>query len=43
MEALDEYEIMVHRVTQTKGIMLLTDQEILEMTDMAKDARVELF
>ena len=43
LEALDEYEIMVHRVTQTKGIMLLTDQEILEMTDMAKDARVELF
>jgi len=43
LEALDNYEIIVHRVTQTKGIMLLTDQEILEMADMAKDARVELF
>ncbi len=43
LDALDKYEIMVHRVTQTKGIMLLTDQEILEMTDMAKDARLELF
>jgi hypothetical protein len=43
LDALDEYEIMVHRVTQTKGIMLLTDQEIEEMADMAKDARIELF
>lgn len=43
LDALDKYEIMVHRVTQTKGIMLLTDQEIEEMTDMAKDARIELF
>lgn len=43
LDARDKYEIIVHRVTQTKGIMLLTDQEILEMTDMAKDARVELF
>ena len=43
LEALDQYEVRVHRVTQTKGIMLLTDQEILEMTDMARDARIELF
>lgn len=43
LEALDKYEITVHRVTQTKGIMLLTDQEILEMTDMAKNAKLELF
>jgi hypothetical protein len=43
LDALDKYEITVHRVTQTKGIMLLTDQEILEMEDMARDARIELF
>ena len=43
LEALDKYEIMVHRVTQTKGIMLLTDEEILEMIEMAKDAKLELF
>jgi hypothetical protein len=43
LDALEEYEIMVHRVTQTKGIMLLTDQEILKMVSMAKDAQVELF
>ncbi|NYB51495.1 MAG: peptidase [Methanobacteriaceae archaeon] len=43
LDALDKYGIMVHRVTQTKGIMLLTDQEILEMAEMAKDAQIELF
>ncbi|BDZ69528.1 hypothetical protein J2743_001262 [Methanobacterium petrolearium] len=43
LDALDEYELSVHRVTQTKGIMLLTDPEILEMASMAKDAQVELF
>ncbi|HII84762.1 MAG TPA: peptidase [Methanobacterium subterraneum] len=43
LEAIDEYEVMVHRVTQTKGIMLLTDQEILNMADLAQDAQMELF
>ena len=43
LDALKEYEISVHRVTQTKGIMLLTDQEILKMTKLAKNAQVELF
>lgn len=43
LEALDKYEVMVHRVTQTKGIMLLTDREILEMADLARNARMELF
>ena len=33
----------VHRVTQTKGIMLLTDHEIMEMADMARNAKIELF
>ena len=28
LEALDEYGIQIHRVTQTKGIMFLTDDEI---------------
>ena len=26
VDATDEYDVKVHRVTQTKGIMLLTDQ-----------------
>lgn len=43
IDATDKYGVEVHRVTQTKGIMLLTDSEILEMIDIAKDAKVELF
>ncbi len=43
IDATDKYGVEVHRVTQTKGIMLLTDSEILEMADIAKDAKIELF
>jgi hypothetical protein len=43
IEALDHYEVQIHRVTQTKGIMLLTDSEILEMVEMARNAGLELF
>lgn len=43
IDATDKYCVEVHRVTQTKGIMLLTDSEILEMMDIAKDAKIELF
>lgn len=42
LEALDEYEISIHRVTQTKGIMLLTDEEISEMVDLAQQWGVDL-
>ena len=28
-------EITIHRITQTKGIMLLTDEEITEMVDLS--------
>lgn len=35
--------LVIHRVTQTKGIMLLTDEEIAEMVDLAKDYGCELF
>ena len=35
--------LTLHRVTQTKGIMLLTDSEINEMVDLAKKHEVELF
>lgn len=43
IDATDKYGVEVHRVTQTKGIMLLTDSEILEMIDIAKDTKIELF
>ena len=35
--------IFIHRVTQTKGIMMLTDEEIKEMVDLAKTYGCELF
>ncbi len=43
VDATDEYDVKVHRVTQTKGIMLLTDNEIEQMVDIALDGRMELF
>lgn len=42
LEALDGYGISIHRVTQTKGIMSLTDEEIAQMVDAAKKWQVEL-
>ena len=42
LEEMDKYGIWLHRVTQTKGIMLLTDNEILEMVGLAKKAKTDL-
>lgn len=42
LEAMDGYEIPLHRVTQTKGIMMLTDNEIIEMVKLAKEAETDL-
>ena len=42
LEQLDEYGIHIHRVTQTKGIMFLTDEEIVTMVEYAKKWNVEL-
>ena len=42
LEALDEYGIQIHRVTQTKGIMFLTDDEISKMVEYAKKWNVQL-
>ena len=35
--------IFIHRVTQTKGIMLLSDDDISEMVNLAKNYTCELF
>ncbi|MDR2623168.1 MAG: U32 family peptidase [Methanobrevibacter sp.] len=43
ISAIEEQDLIIHRVTQTKGIMLLSDDEILEMVDLAIENRVELF
>ena len=42
LEALDGYGIQIHRVTQTKGIMFLTDDEIKQMVEYAKEWNVQL-
>ena len=42
LEEMDKYGIWLHRVTQTKGIMSLTDNEISEMVRLAKQAQLEL-
>lgn len=39
---LSHLNMSIHRITQTKGIMLLTDSEITEMVQIAKDCCVEL-
>ncbi|ADP77469.1 conserved hypothetical protein [Methanothermus fervidus DSM 2088] len=43
IDAIDEYDVTVHRVTQTKGIMMLTDSEIEKMAELALEAKLELF
>lgn len=42
LETMDKYGIWLHRVTQTKGIMMLTDNEIMEMVRLAKEAGTDL-
>ena len=42
LEAMDSYGIYLHRVTQTKGIMMLTDNEIIEMVKLAKQGNTDL-
>lgn len=42
LEAVDKYGLYLHRVTQTKGIMSLTDNEIASMVDLANKANLEL-
>ena len=42
LEALDEFGVKIHRVTQTKGIMFLTDDEIKQMVEYAKKWDVQL-
>lgn len=42
LEEMDKYGIWLHRVTQTKGIMTLTDNEIMEMVKLAHSAETDL-
>ena len=42
LDEVDRRELVIHRVTQTKGIFLLTDNEIQEMTNLAKEFKLDL-
>lgn len=42
LEEVDSLGIAIHRVTQTKGIMLMSDQDISEMVALAGQGQVEL-
>ncbi|MBN1225796.1 MAG: peptidase [Deltaproteobacteria bacterium] len=42
LQAFDSYGTYIHRVTQTKGIMLLSDQDISGMVSLAVEWQVEL-
>ncbi len=43
LNACDDYDLTIHRATQTKGIMFLLDDEISKMVDLADDANIQLF
>lgn len=42
LNQLSEYNISIHRVTQTKGIMTLLDSEIQRMVELAHEYKVQL-
>lgn len=42
LEAMDSYGIYLHRVTQTQGIMRLTDEEISKMVELADQWKTDL-
>lgn len=42
LEEIDRYGLYLHRVTQTKGIMSLSDNDIEQMVKLSQQANVEL-
>ena len=42
LEAMESYGIYLHRVTQTQGIMRLTDEEIVQMVEYAHQWETDL-
>jgi hypothetical protein len=42
LEELERLKIHIHRVTQTKGIMLISDEDIKQMVELAEKHEVEL-
>ncbi len=43
LDACDDFDLKIHRATQTKGIMFLLDDEIEQMVDLANSANIQLF
>ncbi len=43
LDACNDYDLKIHRTTQTKGIMFLLDDEINQMLDLAQDNNIQLF
>ena len=43
LDACNDYDLKIHRATQTKGIMFLLDDEINQMLDLAQDNNIQLF
>ena len=41
LDACNDYDLTIHRATQTKGIMFLLDDEISSMVDLANDAKIK--
>ena len=42
LEEVDHFGFYIHRVTQTKGIWTLSDEEIVQMAELAQQYQVEL-
>lgn len=42
LDEVDHRNLVIHRVTQTKGIMLLSDSDMEEMIKLAQQAKVDL-
>jgi hypothetical protein len=42
LEEVDAIDLTIHRVTQTRGIMLLSDSDIIEMVNLSSQAVVNL-
>ena len=42
LEEADKHKVMVHRVSQGSGIMMLTDAELTKMIKISRDAKIEL-
>lgn len=42
LETIDSYGLFLHRITQTQGIMMLTDKEIAEMVELASKWQTDL-